>query len=78
MPLRAVVVLDWKLTLTRERLPFSIRQARKNIGEVAREAPGLRQSEIAGNEEHHYNNTNDVKNIVHVSFSFLSSDRIYC
>ena len=43
---------------------------------VPREAPGLSQSEIAGNEEHHNNNTNDVKNIVHVRFSFLSRDRI--
>jgi hypothetical protein len=32
---------------------------------------GLSQSEIAGNEDHHYNNTNDVENIIHVSFSFL-------
>ena len=44
---------------------------------VPRETPGLRQSEIAGNEEHHHHNTNDVKNIVHVSFSFLSRDWIY-
>jgi hypothetical protein len=33
---------------------------------------GLPQSEIAGNEKHHNNNTNDVKDIAHVSFSFLS------
>jgi hypothetical protein len=46
-------------------------------GKVPRDAPGLRQSEIACNEEHHNDNTNDVKNIVHVSFSFLSRDRIY-
>jgi hypothetical protein len=39
-------------------------------------APGLPQSEIAGNEDHDNNNTNDVKNIVHVSSSFLSSDRM--
>ena len=32
---------------------------------------GLSQSEIAGNEKHYYDNTNDVENIVHVSFSFL-------
>src|SRR4030095_9450358 len=37
---------------------------------------GLSQSEIAGNEKHYHNNTNDVKNIAHVSFSFLSRDRI--
>jgi hypothetical protein len=39
-------------------------------------AVGLSQSKIAGYEKHHNNNTNDVKNIVHVSFSFLSRDRI--
>jgi hypothetical protein len=48
----------------------------KNIGEVPREELGLSQSQIAGNEKHHHNNTNDVKNITHVSFSFLSRDRI--
>ena len=40
-----------------------------------REALWLSQSEIAGNEEHHNNNTNDVEN-VHVSSSFFSRDRI--
>ena len=45
-----------------------------NMGEVPREAPGLSQSEITGNKEHHNNNTDDVKNIAHVSFSFLSRD----
>ena len=49
---------------------------KKNIGEVPREELGLSQSEIAGNEKHYHNNTNDVKNIAHVSFSFLSRDRI--
>jgi hypothetical protein len=44
----------------------------KNIGEVPREAPGLPQSEITGNEEHHHKNTHYVENIVHVSFFFLS------
>ena len=39
---------------------------------------GLSQSEITGDEEHHHNNTHNVENIVHVSFSFLSRDRIYC
>ncbi|MBC8018274.1 MAG: hypothetical protein H7X83_07120 [Verrucomicrobia bacterium] len=34
--------------------------------------PGLPQSKIACDEKHHNNNTNDVKNIVHVNFSFLS------
>jgi hypothetical protein len=43
---------------------------------VPRKAPGLPQSEIAGNEKDHNNNPNDVKNIVHLSFSFLSHDRI--
>ena len=38
--------------------------------------PGLPQSEIACYEKHHYNNTNDVKNIVHVKFTSLSRDRI--
>jgi hypothetical protein len=33
----------------------------------------LPQAEIAGYEKHYDNNTNDVKNIVHVSFSFLST-----
>ena len=37
----------------------------------------LSQSEITGDEEHHHNNTHNVENIVHVSFSFLSRDRIY-
>jgi hypothetical protein len=41
-----------------------------------REAPGLPQSEIAGNKEHYHHNTNNVENIVHVSSSFLSRDRI--
>ena len=36
---------------------------------------GLPQSEIAGNEKHHNNNTNDVKDIAHVSFSFLRAIR---
>jgi hypothetical protein len=42
---------------------------------VNRHAPGLSQSEITGNEEHHNNDTHDVKNIVHVSFSFLLRNR---
>jgi hypothetical protein len=33
---------------------------------------GLSQAEITGDEEHHHNNTHNVENIVHVSFSFLS------
>jgi hypothetical protein len=37
---------------------------------------GLGQSKIAGNEEHYHHKTNYVENIVHVSFSFLSCDRI--
>jgi hypothetical protein len=41
-----------------------------------RYGPGLGQSKIAGNEEHYHHETNYVKNIVHVSFSFLSLDRI--
>ena len=43
----------------------------KNIGKVPREAPGLPQSEKAGDENHYDNNTNYVENSVHVSFSFL-------
>jgi len=43
---------------------------------VLRDDPGLTQPEIAGNEEHHHHNPNDVKNIVHISFSFLSRYRI--
>jgi len=43
---------------------------------LPREAPGLSQSEITGNEKHHNNNTDDVKNIAHVSFSFLSHARV--
>jgi len=46
-------------------------------GKVLARLRRLRQSEIAGNEKHHHHNTNDVKNIVHVSFSFLSGDRVY-
>lgn len=46
------------------------------MGEVPREAPGLSQAEITGNKEHHNNNTDDVKNIAHVSFSFLSRAQI--
>jgi hypothetical protein len=42
---------------------------------VLRQASGLSQSEIAGNENHHNNNTNDVKNI-HVRVSFPSRERI--
>ena len=34
-------------------------------------APGLPQSEKAGDENHYDNNTNYVENTVHVSFSFL-------
>jgi len=48
----------------------------KNIGKVPREAPGLPQSEITEDEEYHHNNTNNVENIVHVSSSFSSRDRI--
>ena len=44
----------------------------KNIGQVPRQAPRLPQSEVARYEEHHHNNANDVKNIVHVSSSFLT------
>ena len=44
--------------------------------EIPRETPGLPQSEIAGNEKHYHNNTHYVENTVHVSFSFLSRDRI--
>ena len=36
----------------------------------------LPQAEIAGYEKHYDNNTNDVKNIVHISYSFLSRYRI--
>ena len=43
---------------------------------ITQATPGLPQSEIAGNKEHHNNNTDDVKNIAHVSFSFLSRDWI--
>jgi hypothetical protein len=49
----------------------------KNIGEVPREAPGLSQPEIAGNEYHYDNNADYVENIIHGSFSFLSRERIY-
>ena len=49
---------------------------KKFIGEVRREAARLPQSEIAGDENHYHHNTNDVENIVHVRFSFLSRDRI--
>jgi hypothetical protein len=38
--------------------------------------PELPQSEIARDDKHHNNNTNDVKNIVHVNFSFLRFGRI--
>ena len=55
---------------------FIISSATKTPGrENHSKAPGLPQSEIAGNEEHHHN-TNNVENIVHVSSSFLSRDRI--
>jgi hypothetical protein len=64
--------LNLKPILTREGLD----RFENNIGEVPREELGLSQSEIASNEKHHDNNTNDVKNIAHVSFSFLSRDRI--
>jgi hypothetical protein len=37
---------------------------------VFREAPRLYQSEVAGDEKHHNNNTDDVKNTGHVSCSF--------
>ncbi len=39
-------------------------------------APGLPQSEKACYEKHHNNDTDDVKDIVHVTFSSLSYDRI--
>jgi len=48
----------------------------KYIGKAVARLRGLPQSEIAGDEEHHHNNTHNVENIVHVSFSFLSRDRI--
>jgi len=44
----------------------------KKISGSPSRGSGLSQSEIAGNEKHYHYNTNDVKNIVHVSFSFLS------
>jgi hypothetical protein len=70
--------LNLKLVLTREGLPCRIGQFVEKISgsENHSKAPGLPQSEIAGNEEHHNNNTNDIENIVHVSFSFLSRDRV--
>lgn len=43
---------------------------------VFREAPRLYQSEVAGDEKHHHNNADDVKNTAHVSCSFLARDRI--
>jgi len=45
-------------------------------GENHSKAQALPQSEIAGNEDHHHNNANDIKNIVHISSSFLSRDRM--
>jgi len=42
----------------------------KNYRE-SRDAPGLAQSEIAGNEQHDNNNADNVENIVHDVFSFL-------
>ncbi|GEM_PF-1703432 len=56
---------------------FIISSATKTPGrENHSKAPGLPQSQIAGNEEHYHHNTNNVENIVHVSSSFLSRDRI--
>jgi len=43
----------------------------KRIKERPSRGSGLSQSEIAGKEEHYYNNTHYVENIVHVSSSFL-------
>ena len=63
--------------VTREGCLPVLDRFEKNIGEVPREAPGLPQSEIAGDENHYHNNTNYVEKIVHVSFSFLSRDRIH-
>jgi hypothetical protein len=34
--------------------------------------PGLPQSQITCNEDHHHNNANNIENIVHVSSSFLA------
>jgi len=49
----------------------------KKISGSPSRGSGLPHSEIAGNEKHYHDNTNYVENIVHVSFSFLSRDRIY-
>lgn len=43
---------------------------------VLRQASGLPQSEIASNKEHYHHKTYNVENIVHVSSSFLSRNRI--
>ena len=47
------------------------------VGQTRRWGSGLPQSEIAGDEEHYHNNAHNVENTAHVSFSFLSRDRIY-
>lgn len=36
----------------------------------------LHQSEVAGDEKHHYNHTDDVKNTGHFTCSFHSRDRL--
>ena len=61
---------------SREGLPLNIETAFKKYGEHPGEGSGLPQSEVAGNEKHDHNNTYYVENIAHVSFSFLSRERI--
>jgi hypothetical protein len=43
----------------------------KYTGNAAARLRGLPQSEIAGDEQHHHNNTHNVENIVHVSSPFF-------
>jgi hypothetical protein len=76
LPRHAGGVLDLNLMLARERLPCSIKTASKTNSKASREAPRLPQSKITCDENHHHNNANNIENIVHVSFSFLSCDRI--
>jgi hypothetical protein len=50
----------------------AIKQITKKL--IAKVRPsGLSQTEIPGNEDHHHNNTDNVKYVVHACFSFLSS-----
>ena len=56
---------------TRQKVPFSILAVWKDQAEVPREARGLSNPEIAGNEKYYHHNTDEIENIVHIVSPFF-------